>query len=847
MKSLFLFLFILLLNNGHSFGQFSEQMFNEKFALADSLVEAGNFQDALDIHYELLETFESEPSNKNQYTFLSKTYYKLSYVYLFLNDTLSTDYAEKAIQNALKTDNNELIETSYSLKYYCLYDVPGKASELDYIADKCIEYSKLANNNSMLAEAYMHKCNASVELGMVEDGDRYCKMAEALFLEMNDDRYLASVYGNIGNVFVKSDQQEKALYYHNKAFELSKELQDLDMIIDDAHNLALDYFHLNDYKSSSEYYQMYADSLTVKYERLLEERFTEADAKFKAAEKDKIIAEKDLEALLQKKRENLILFVGIVLFLLLLGAYQWYVFRQKKKKIETEQALLKEQEMNKIRTTFLENVAHEIRTPITLINGHLQIVLESENPNKDTKRHVQQALDNSERVLSNSNEILDLLRYKKGKLPLRLTDVPLNQFLKRLFYSFESLAEMKRISLVFHSNAPDDILIHTDEGRLEKILSNLISNAIKFSPSDSKVEFGVRIEGSKLMINVQDFGEGIKHQEQTKIFERFYQSEHTESTGGVGVGLALSKEFTESLQGTLTVKSIPGEGSTFTFTMPIEEYKRVDLLSKKEEERNAPTPAKDLSFLNEEKPSILIVEDNPEMNSFLKEILADQYNCDSCFDGIEALQKVQLNHYDLIISDVMMPTMNGFEFREKMLSLEKQRLIPFIFLTAKALLEDKVKGFNMGIDDYITKPFDKTELIARIQASLANKKERERWVKDHLDFIPERSENAEEELLTKIKSLIRENLSNEDFKVTDLADSMHYSQRQLSRLLKKSIGLSPVQYVLELRLQTAYQLIIEKHYATLSEVRHHVGISSASYFNKKFKERFGTMPSELLK
>ena len=153
----------------------------------------------------------------------------------------------------------------------------------------------------------------------------------------------------------------------------------------------------------------------------------------------------------------------------------------------------------------------------------------------------------------------------------------------------------------------------------------------------------------------------------------------------------------------------------------------------------------------------------------------------------------------------------------------------------------------MGIDDYITKPFDKIELIARIQASLANKRERELWIKDNLEFVPEEGQNAEKDLLIKIKSIVRENMANEEFKVTALAEKMFYSQRQLSRLLKKSIGLSPVQYVLELRMRTAYQLLKEKHYSTLSEVRHHVGIPSASYFNKKFKERFGVAPSELLK
>ena len=848
MKKIYLSCTLLIFLFTHAFGQSLEKECEEKFTIADSLVNAGNLQGALDIHYELLEKLEKNPKEEEDYTWLSKNYYKLSNVYLFLNDTLSTLYADKAIQSAFKTSNNALIERSYSLKYYCLYDVPGKSNELNFIADKCIEYSLLVDNNSMLAEAYMHKCNALVELNQVDAGDAYCRKAEALFLEMDNDAYLASVYSNIGNVFVKSDQIEKALYYHEKGYELSLKIENLNYIIDDASNLATDHYKLGNYKLSSEFYKIFADSLVVKYEKLLDERFTEADAKFKAEEKDKIIAQQELEAAQSKTRQNRIIFGGVILLLILLGIYQWYIYRQRKKKDAAEQKLLKEQEMNQIRTTFLENVAHEIRTPITLINGHLSLVLEQGDTTPELKRHVQLALDNSQRLLSNSNEILDLLRYKKGKLPLRLTNLPLNVFLKRLFYSFESLAEIKKVELKFNSNAPDELLVHTDESRLEKILGNLISNAIKFSPSDSTIEFNVHLEPNRLTIHVRDYGQGIEVGEQKKIFERFYQSKHTDSAGGVGVGLSLAKEFAESLDGNLSVESQPGSGSTFCFVMPVNAVENKTTTESEVEEPTAQRePEADLAFLDEKKPHVLIVEDNPEMNAFLGEILSEHYSCDTCFDGIEGLQKVQNTDYDLIISDVMMPNMNGFEFREKMLSLEKQKLIPFIFLTAKVLLEDKVKGFDMGIDDYITKPFDKIELIARIQSSLANKRERERWIKDNLEFVPEEGQNAEKDLLIKIKSIVRENMANEDFKVTDLAEAMFYSQRQLSRLLKKSIGLSPVQYVLELRMQTAYQLLKEKHYSTLSEVRHHVGIPSASYFNKKFKERFGVTPSELSK
>ena len=227
-------------------------------------------------------------------------------------------------------------------------------------------------------------------------------------------------------------------------------------------------------------------------------------------------------------------------------------------------------------------------------------------------------------------------------------------------------------------------------------------------------------------------------------------------------------------------------------------------------------------------------------------MLSKKYECSVAFDGEEAYNKIVNENFSLITSDVMMPKVDGFELREKVNLLENKKNTPFILITAKHLEVDKIKGFNLGIHDYIVKPFNKNELLARVANLIKISEIRKEWQQKNQDLF-EKNDSFENVLLEKIKKIIIENITNEDFKVEDLATEVGYSQRQLSRLLKQYTGLSPVKFILELRLIKAYQLLKDKAYYTLSEVKYDIGISSTSYFNVKFKERFGIKPSEFLR
>jgi len=619
--------------------------------------------------------------------------------------------------------------------------------------------------------------------------------------------------------------------------------------------LSKSYEGINKKSKSLHYLKKYLLLNDSIYNAKFDSKFAEFDTKFKATEKDKEIAKQQLLLAKQENTKNKILIFGLFTLLLGYGIFQWIYNKQKRKKLTTENELQKELEINELRTKFLGNIAHEIRTPLTLIAGNLELAKENINTKDKAVQNIDVALTNSKKVVDDANEILELLKFEKSKITINQNVINLDTTLKRIFYSFKSLAELKKIDLKYQSVLPINFQIKTDVQKVEKILNNLISNALKYSPSNSKIIFYANIIDKNLVVKVTDFGQGIHFDETEKIFQRFYQASNSQSVGGIGIGLSLAKEFAELLNGNLSVKSELTKGSTFTFTLSItkvseqnlEISKDVDLINRKDKQDfKTQQTTKQQRQINQNKPNILIVEDNPEMNNYLVEILSNNYNCFSAYDGLEALEKLTEQSFDLITSDIMMPNLNGFEFREKLNEIEKFKNIPFILISAKTLTEDKIKGFKLGIDDYVIKPFNKSELIARINNLLTHKEARERWTLDNVTLIST-EESSDKKLLKKIENSIIENISDENFKIDDLAKSVGYSQRQLTRILKQYTGMSPVKFILEIRLQKAYANLQNKTFFALSEIRYDVGITSASYFNKKFKERFGIAPNDLLK
>jgi len=839
---------------------------------------------------------------KEQNYYIFRNYSKLGKAYLMNGEeNLGLDHIKKALEVTIKMQDSLLIGDAYNNigDSYKALDLDKQAKKYFLLALKVYDAAGIDETEKMITYKNLSRIAENIE-----ETNYYLDKAQQIVLKENNPQKTTLFYLTKGDALYRKGYYKDAIISAKKSFIIADSInydivKNLSLLVLGRSNYELNNYYEAEkyliqalkteqenkqnhfitlealsktYHKKKEFEKAYLTSVEMK--NLMDsisifkatEKFAEFDVKFKTAEKDKEIAIQQLEIAKQKSTRNKWIYSSLAFLLLGFTGFQWRNNKQKRDKLLAETNYKNEQEINELRTKFLGNIAHEIRTPLTLISGNLDLALENYDHKEKAVQNIKTALSNSKKVVEDANGILELLKFEKNKTTIKLNTVQLDQTLKRIFKSFASLAEMKQIKLVYQSNIEADITAKIDVEKVEKILNNLVSNAVKYSPSDSKIIFDAQLDNKQqLTVKVTDFGQGIHFNETEKIFERFYQSSESTAVGGIGIGLSLAKEFVEFLNGRLTVESELSKGSTFIFTLPIEtaviesdsEKEIAPTIQKEVKQSEEPLSNKQTSASEEEsstdssevtsssKPKILIVEDNPEMASYLEEILSKKYACEKAFDGQQALDKIKTNSYDLITSDIMMPKLDGFQLREKLNEDKDLKNIPFILISAKTLEEDKIKGFNLGIDDYIVKPFNKNELVARINNLLDNKYSREKWVLQNPEELEE-IDSSQKQLLDKIKATVEKNISDEEFKIAELASSVGYSQRQLTRILKKYTGMSPVKFILEIRLQKAYFLLQNKAHFTLSEVRYDVGITSSSYFNKKFKERFGINPSELL-
>ncbi len=373
----------------------------------------------------------------------------------------------------------------------------------------------------------------------------------------------------------------------------------------------------------------------------------------------------------------------------------------------------------------------------------------------------------------------------------------------------------------------------------------MISNAIKYSNSNTSVFLTFNISASNLIISVKDEGYGIDEKDKEKIFDRFYQTSSNRSIGGFGIGLSLISELVKRLGGTITLESELNKGSLFKVKLP---YKLSNFNINTSSVNNEFKLLTDFKSLDETSntmenyPKVLIVDDNTEMVSYLKEIFSDFVNCTFAFNGNEALTKVNDTDFDLIISDVRMPEMNGFQFKKELNETSHYREIPFILMSSVSEIKSNKFKTDLGINDYLEKPFTKNEIISRVQLSLERTLNRKKIVGEKITTDFDSNSNR---LVEQIRECIISNITNPELNVNMLAEACGYSQKRLNEILKIKLGLSLVNVILEVKLLKAYEFIVKNKFTTIKEVMFAVGINSRPYFYKKFNERFGIKIGEL--
>ena len=550
----------------------------------------------------------------------------------------------------------------------------------------------------------------------------------------------------------------------------------------------------------------------------------------------------------------------IYLGIAILFADRFYRFQLSKRLVVSESERLKE--VNQLKNSLYTNITHEFRTPLTVILGmadSLKTNIESKQL-KGIEHSLEMINRNGKKLLRLVNEMLDLSKLESGNMKLQLVQANVIPFVKYLSESFQSLAKENEIDLMVYSEI-DNLIMDFDSNKLSVIISNVLSNAIKFTLSGGKIIIHLnrilKENREYFLIKVKDDGLGISDKDLKYIFNRFYQVDDTlaQHREGTGIGLALTKEFVELMQGTIKVKSLSGKGSEFIILLPINNkaLPSKDILVSLEPKLSISANSDKQSHFtleeNSELPLALIIEDNADVFHYLKSCLVGKYQTIYALNGEVGIDMAFEKVPDIIISDVMMPVKSGLEVCIELKSDERTDHIPIILLTAKAAIKDKLAGLSCGADAYLTKPFVKAELLTRIdQLVLLRKKMIQKIDNDSFSqLLKNHSEDPETKFLQKIIKIIHDEISNHSFGSSlHLSRKMHLSESQIYRKLKAITGKSTAVFIRSVRLKMAKEMILATD-KTISEIAYDVGFNDPSWFSRAFKEEFGFTPSELSK
>jgi len=465
------------------------------------------------------------------------------------------------------------------------------------------------------------------------------------------------------------------------------------------------------------------------------------------------------------------------------------------------------------------------------------------------------------------NQILDFRKIQNGKMILHVSQLELNSLIDSFHKEFSVLSEENEISFTFHLS-DEDISLWADKDKLEIVIRNLLSNAFKFTQSGGSifVTTGLTDDRERCFIRVEDTGVGIPQNKVSEIFERFFQGENSKNAQypGTGIGLALSKEIVNLHHGVINVESKPDQGSVFTVELLLnkDHYNPSEVnfyvgdtvteiegeVVDTEELEAEPADAKN------DLPTLLVVEDNVDLCNLLRLQLEDRYKVYVAGNGVEGLKKVNLYHPDIVVTDQMMPEMTGTEMLQAMRNDFQISHIPVIILTAKNDDEAKIKAISMGANAYITKPFNKEYLIARIEQLLSDRKVfREKiWKQEAAHELPQDNDTYENylqkkdiEFLDKIHHVIEENIDNSDFNIDTIADNIGISRSAFFKKLKSLTGLAPVDTIKEVRLTKSIELL-QSTDMTVSEIAFAVGFKESGYYGKCFRKKYGQTPTEYM-
>lgn len=830
-----------------------------------------------------------------------------------LNKTLL--FFEKSLDLSARTgDTLGMIRANIQIA--AIYEMQKSFESAFNYQKKAMDFAQQINDQSSIAQTQVALGNILVKQAEYDQALRYSFLALQNFQAVKDSCNFSHCFQNIGHAYYAQNQIDSAFHYlslgknqsdkcaadkvsanitlllgkvyeakgfsklsfnaYKEALSLAKKSQDRTIIMKVAEALYPIYQQNGQWASAFATLDLYhtnKDSiLNVDNTRKLAER----ELQQQKAEQALQLQQKEAAQRAQNQRQRWINITALLAFLTLFVVFYAYYrnYRNKQKanillneqnaKISQQKADL--EQLDEAKSRLFANISHELRTPLTLISSPVQQLLskEQEHLTPHQMEYLQLVKRNTKQLKGLVNDILDLSKLESNQLSLQESSLAIVPFLRRVFSNFNSLAEHLGIQYHLRTDLPKNSYAVLDSHNVEKILNNLLSNAIKHTPSGSggEVRLTAHQKDDQLFIQVSDTGQGIAKEDLPHIFDRFFQSknEHASLQGGTGIGLALAKELTQLMNGELSVSSQFGKGSSFSLILPYEAAE-APFPAKTETETELTQQSSSFAppLTGGKQYRILIVEDHPDMQRFVQQLLSPYYETLVANHGKQALEVLKKEPIDLIVSDVMMPEMDGYALLEALKDHPTHYQIPVVILTALADEEHKLQALNIGVDDYLSKPFSPEELMARIH-NLLERYEVRRELAQEIQKETIKLEGAgvvveevvqevgirqkETEWLKNIEGIIRRELENPDFNISTLADQFFLSERQFRRRVKQLTGLSPKKFQQEVALQEARKLLERKAYGSVKAIGYTIGMNNVSRFSQLYEARFGKKPND---
>ncbi|MFZ1705407.1 MAG: response regulator [Saprospiraceae bacterium] len=822
----------------------------------------------------------------------------------------ATTYSQKALE-VNKLTKDKVYRAKILLNYADLLCQQKQYELCEAYHKEGLEISKRVKDSSLIAKYYTNIGLQYANQNNFDSAVIYYQLGIAM---TEKSKALSSVGAtlklNLSHMYSKMRKPVLCIKYAKEVYEYGIANNDADHISLGANNVALSYLRLKNYKEAIKYAH-YSDEAALKYKSpqnrlysiaiisdihaeqqnfkeaydamliylglkdslstaLYDKNLTEMTSRYELKEKENVLQQKEI--IIQKqagKQRILIIIFSLFIFFFIL----FYQFIRKRNELQTKTAEIEAErskleaaieraeverlhEIETLRGNFFSNISHEFRTPLTLILSPAEQLINGKNK-EEHPGFIKIIYRNALKMMDLVNQLLDLAKLESGKETLAVSLGNFSTFCSTIFYMFESLALKKDLSLEIL--LPEkEIMGFFDREVMEKILINLISNAVKFTPNGGIITLKLNSQGQQnVTLTIGDTGIGIAPERLDDLFEKFLAFSTSEVQKGSGIGLSLVKEWVLLHKGKIKVESEETKGSLFILEFNLSEsnYQFHELSKEKTRDDNLHLPSSfnldEVIVTNEKKnfaqfqldkkPLLLIAEDHDDVRSFIVTVCKNNYEILESDNGKKALEVALEKIPDLIITDIMMPEMNGITLCNILKTNEKTNHIPVIMLTAKSDQGDKISGLKVGANDYLIKPFDADELLTRLDNLYQQSKTLQAYFKKTFhSFTPieEKVSNMDTAFLISTRTYIENNMANEKFGVSELAQHLNMSRSQLHRKLSSLMGSTPNELIRNMRLEKA-KLLLKQNMASISEIAYSCGFNSPAYFAKCYKDYFG--------